>query len=89
MIESGRSNVPIDKIAKLVDAYGLDGEFAMSIVRELHPDIWKLIVDIVTLNKKAFANMEKLESSMDESLKSKLGALGLDSLIKLMEADIE
>lgn len=89
MIESGRSNIPINKILKLVKAYGLDGEFALSIIRELHPDIWSLIVDIVTQNKKAFINIEKLDAEIDKSLIDKLMALKLDNLVELITKNTE
>ena len=70
MIESGRSNPPLARLADIVVAYGMDAEFVPTMLREIYPETWEIIKTLLTQYKDILANKGPvaLEKQIDKSL---------------------
>ncbi|WP_319524276.1 helix-turn-helix transcriptional regulator [uncultured Desulfosarcina sp.] len=62
MIESGKSNIPIARIIDVLNAYQIEAEMALALVKKLQPEIWQLFKHMITTNpellKKKFGEIE-------------------------------
>ena len=51
MIESGRSNPPLARLADIARAYGMDADFVPVMLREIYPETWEIIKSLLTQYK--------------------------------------
>jgi transcriptional regulator with XRE-family HTH domain len=72
MIESGRSNIPVSRILDIINAYQMENIFGLVILRELHPDIWKLFLDMVVMCKNEIDSPNKLEKTLEKKTRKLL-----------------
>jgi len=70
MIESGRSNPPLARLADIAVAYGMDAEFVPTMLREIYPETWEIIKTLLAQYKDILANKGPvaLEKQIDKSL---------------------
>lgn len=77
LIEQGRANIPVAKIPDIIKAYKIDRYFALAIVKNLHPDIWRLFTDIIMINKKELQDFPTFERKINEVYREKAEEHGL------------
>jgi transcriptional regulator with XRE-family HTH domain len=49
MLEAGRTSVPVGRIADVVEAYKIDPEFALAILKGLYPEYFDMVLRVVEL----------------------------------------
>lgn len=77
LIEQGRSNIPVGKILDLVEAYKINKNFAMAIVKHLHPDIWDLFKAMVKQNYSEMKDFDSFEANIEGAFVKKAEEYGV------------
>jgi transcriptional regulator with XRE-family HTH domain len=77
MLESGRSNIPIGRLADVLGAYEIDGFLSIA-AKGLYPECWNLMLKIIQKHPE-FANKDtkEIDKEMDGAFKTTLQEYGL------------
>jgi transcriptional regulator with XRE-family HTH domain len=77
MIENGRSNVPADRILDIVKAYEFDNDLLIAFFKLLHPQSWKLMLDILKvrpdLSRLSAEGIDKIADDIIDAMIKKYG----------------
>ena len=70
MIESGRSNPPLSRLADICRAYDLPVDFVPVMLKALFPDTWEAIKSILAISKDLFVNRTpaQIEKELDHMM---------------------
>ena len=79
MIESGRSNPPLARLADIARAYGMDADFVPVMLREIYPETWEIIKSLLIQYKEVLLDKgpAALEKQMDKSLTKYMKDFGI------------
>ena len=70
MIESGRSNPPLSRLADICRAYDMPVDFVPVMLKALFPDTWEAIKSILAISKDLFVNRTpaQIEKELDHMM---------------------
>ena len=79
MIESGRSNPPLARLADIVRAYGMEADFVPIMIKEIFPETWDIIKTLLAQYKDVLLDKGPvaLEKQMDKSLAKYMKDFGI------------
>jgi transcriptional regulator with XRE-family HTH domain len=69
ILEGGKSNIPMDRLKEIMDAYQMNSVITPILVRYLHPDVWNLFMAML----KSYPSLQEMgEKEMDKDVRQNL-----------------